>query len=934
MQVDNQTLAGELAAIIPPERIYTDEIRRRALSVDASMFFRQARVVVDLVDEEEVIALLSYAGTRGVGVTFRAAGTSLNGQCSGTGILARLRGRFWRRLEVQEQGKYIKGWCGVPGPKLNEALAPFKRIIGPDPASLAAANFGGILANNAAGMCCTVRQNSYATMRHMRLILADGTVLDTSDRENVEKFRISHKKILDELSAIRLEILEDRELAARIQRKYAIKNTCGYSVNSFVDFHDPVDILTHLMIGSEGTLGFVANAGLATIESYTHRATAIIFFADLKTGARAVSRWHKSNSANAAELWDGPSLRAMSNLPQAPAIVKGLEIDACGVLIEARAADEQELRRKIESLSAAIEDIETLGPYEFYTDEERCEALWAFRRAQFPAIAGAREPNELVIIEDVCFPIDKIEEGCREFSLLFDRYGYEGGVHGHAFHGNFHFALPVDMSSEQQKSRVHAFLEEMMHMVVKFDGSLKAEHGTGYAVAPFVELEWGTKLFSIMRRVKRLLDPANILNPGVLLNDDPKCHMKNLKNPVAAHPKLDNCVECGFCESVCPSEQIGLSPRQRVSVWRHISHLRATEPEKTGVWEKGYDELGTELCATDGLCTTRCPLQVDVAGFVRDRRALKATARNRKAAHAIGSHFSTTTRSAALLLNGVALFQKLLGDALMYKAASTARKLSGRRLPAWNEQMPRGAKKPARPTGEGVQPVVYVPSCAIRTMGDSVHDPAEPLAEVTVRVLERAGYRVIIPEKIEELCCGKAFETKGLFEEADAKSREMEAALLRASEDGKFPIMCETSPCLARMKKVMDKRLNMYEPVEFTLKFLSARLTLKKLSRRIAVHPTCSTRLLGLAEPLFELAGRCAEDVVWPRDIHCCGFSGDKGFSHPELNRSVLETLAEQISGCDVGYSTSRTCEIGLSLHGKVPYRSIMYLLDECSADG
>ncbi len=927
----SHTLAEEIAAFIPQERIYHDEPRRRAFSVDASMFFRQATVVVDVANEEEVISLLTYCHTTGVGVTFRGGGTSLNGQCSGVGILARPKGPFWQKMEICDEGRAIKAWSGALGLKMNETLAPFKKKIGPDPASLSSANFGGIIINNAAGMCCTVEQNSYATLRDMRLILFDGCVVDTSDKDNVARFRISHRELLEELFQTRQAILDDTQLTERIRRKYGIKNTCGYAVNSFVDFDDPVDILSHLLIGSEGTLGFISNATIETIDSFALRGTALIFFPSLNIAAKAVTRWSESNSANAAELFDMPTLRALANLPSTPGIVKDLKGDACAVLIETQANDRETLKNNISTLVEAINDIETLGQPEFFTDEESCESLWAFRRAMFPAVAGAREPNQLVLLEDVCFPLNKIEEGCHEFGKLFERYGYDGGVHGHAFHGNFHFALPVDFSSKDEKAKIHKFLEEMMQIVVGLDGSLKAEHGTGYTVAPFVEMEWGTKIYQIMKDVKKLLDPQNIFNPGALLNEDPNCHTENLKTPMASHPQLDNCVECGFCEPVCPSKDIGFTPRQRVSVFRYIAELQLNQPEKAKKWEKIYDELGTALCATDGICTTRCPLAVDVASFVRDRRNQLASSSTKKIAHKIGDHFGAVTKGAALLLNGVAIFQRLFGDAMMYKSAKVTRKIVGPSLPAWNEHMPRGGKKLPKPVDQGADTIIYMPSCAIRTMGDSVHDPAEPLGVVTVRVLERAGYSVVFPDNVSDLCCGKAFETKGLFAEADAKSREMEEALLKVSKGGKYPILCETSPCLARMIKVMDDRLKLYEPIEFANKYLLNRLTLKRIPGQIAIHPTCSTRLMGLDESFLKLAEQCAETVVWPRDIQCCGFSGDKGFSHPELNKSSLETLAAKIEGCEAGFSTSRTCEIGLSLHGKVPYKNVMYLLDTCS---
>ncbi len=929
-----EKLALEISAFIPADRIYSDEPRRRAFSTDASMFFRQARVVVDVISEKEIVDLIEYASARKTGLTLRGGGTSLNGQCSGTGILVRMKGSLWQNMRIHKDGTEITSWVGVIGSRLNEALLPYGRKIGPDPSSLSSACFGGIMANNAAGGCCTVRQNMYATLQNMRFILHDGTIVDSSDPEHVARFRVTHQKLLDELSALRQEIIDDSDLAARIRRKYRIKNTCGYSVNAFVDFSDPVDILTHLLVGSEGTLGFISSAAIETIPLSSLRATALIIFPDLENAIRAVKHWSDSGVADAAELFDWSTLEALITLPTTPDTVKQLSGDGCAVLLETKADDETTLDERISTLLAALEDIETLGEPQFFTDPEICESLWAFRRSLFPAVASARKAHELMLVEDVCFPLDKIEEGCRKFEDLFKRYDYSGGLHGHVFHGNFHFVLPMDLTSEDKTAKIHRFTEEMVAIVVGLDGSLKAEHGTGYAVAPFVEREWGDKVYSIMKRVKRLLDPDNIFNPGVLINDDPECHIKQVKTPVACHPLLDNCVECGFCDPVCPSKDIGLTPRQRVSLLRHIAWMEQQGRENIDTWQKTYEALGTELCAVDGICTTRCPLSVDIAGFTRSRRNSRAGKLSHSAAAAISSHFELATKGTSLLLDGIALVQRIAGDAMMYKGSRAVRKLSRSRLPSWNEHMPRGGKpapQVSAPVNKEHGSVVYMPSCAIRTMGDSVHDPAEPLADVTVRLLEKAGLEVIIPKDAAKLCCGKAFETKGLLEEADAKAAEMEKALLESSSSGEIPILCETSPCLARMRTVMDARITLYEPVEFTMKYLLNRLKLTRQYGKIAVHPTCSTRLLGLEENLLYLAEQCADQVVWPKNIQCCGFSGDRGFSHPELNRSALECLADEIKGCEAGFSTSRTCEIGLSLHGKIPYKNIFYLLDRCA---
>ena len=931
---DSNGLLSALRAILSDGQVYTDPVRLMAYASDASMFRPRAVVVVDVKDEAGVRRVLSVAEKHGVGVTFRAAGTSLNGQAIGEGIVVRIRGGVFRKCTVLDQGRAVMAGCSAIGSDVNEALAPYGCSMGPDPASLNTANMGGIVANNAAGMCCTVHQNTYATLKEMRCILADGTVVDTRDKVLTDGFRKSHASLLQGLSALRDELCSHPDQAARVRRKYGIKNTCGYAVNALVDFEDPLEILTHLMVGSEGTLGFVSDVTLSTLPVFPLRATSLMFFADLPTGAEAVARLRKTGTVHAAEIMDRTTLGCVENLPAAPGILKTLGANACGLLVETRAETKEALRTHIALILAAVKDLPSELPYVFETECEKCEALWAVRRGLFAAVTSNREPDEQVLLEDINFPVERLAEGIEALQGLFEKYGYTTGLQGHAFHGNLHFAIPVKMGEPVEKERLHRFIEEMMHVVaVLFEGSLKAEHGTGRAVAPFVRKEWGDLVYGIMQKIKKLLDPDNLLNPGVLLNDDPHCHTQGLKDPLAAHAMVDRCVECGFCEPVCPSREIGFTPRQRVIVWREIARLeRDGHTDEAAAWRKGFHRYGEELCATDGLCTTRCPLGVDVAGFIRNIRGSGKTVMQRRAAGVVADSFGTVLGSARGMLHVVGAAQGVLGDGVMYGLSKAAWNLSGRHLPRWNAAMPRGAKPVPLPGKRGGGDViVYFPSCAVRSMGDSVHHRETPVMQVALTLLTRAGYRVRLPDNLSELCCGKAFETKGLEYEADRKAAELNRALLHVSEGGRYPVMCETSPCLARMKKTLDPVLALFEPVEFASRYLSERLRFIPVPRKIAVHPTCSMRLMGLTRPFVDLAEQCAREVVLPADIHCCGFSGDRGFSHPELNAAALHGLREQVAGCSEGYSTSRTCEVGLTLHGGIAYKNILYLLEESS---
>jgi D-lactate dehydrogenase len=928
------SLAAALARIVPAERLHPDAVRARVFALDASIYQPRAKAVIDLENETEIQNLLATLREHGGGVTFRGAGTSLNGQATGEDIVARIRGPLWRRHEILDQGRAIRLHCGLTGGEADAALAPHGRRIGPDPASASAASIGGMVANNAAGMCCTVDQNTFATMRHMRLILADGTILDTEDPDSVAALRVSHAHVLERLLDLRREIMADPALVERIRRKYSIKNTMGYAVNALTEFDDPIDILTHLMIGSEGTLGFVSSVTLATLPVHPLRATALMIFPDLDAAARAVMALRGGCPVQAAELLDRTSIRAVEGLPAAPPILRELGDEACAVLMETRAADSEELARNTGAILDALTGIEQVVKPGFTTDAAECERLWAIRRGLFSAVTSFRAADEFVITEDINIPVERLAEGCAAFQRLFERHGYEAGIMGHAFHGNFHFTLPTRINDPVELLRLHGFLDDLATLITRdFDGSLKAEHGTGRSIAPYVRQEWGDTIYAVMRAIKTLLDPHGILNPGVMFNEDPDEHLRGLKLPLTSHPKIDMCVDCGFCEPVCPSRHIAFTPRQRIAAWREITRLeqegRADEARQ---WRAAFTELGESTCATDGLCTTRCPLAIDVAAFIRDLRHDAATPIARTAASKVASHFTAATSLVRGVLGAADLAHLALGDQKMEAVSRILTRLSGNRLPLWQKGLPRGAKafRGKTRSGTGGDVVVYLPSCAARTMGDTREDRLPALPAVTQQLLERAGFTVRIPDNVNELCCGKAFETKGLTDQARLKILELESALRKASENGRHPILCDTSPCLARMKKEI-RGLALFEPVEFAHNFLLPRLHLKPVRRSIALHPTCSTRLMGLTDAFTDLARRLAADVVLPEGILCCGFSGDKGFHRPDLNASALAGLAGQVAGCNEGYSTSRTCEIGLNMHGGIPYRNILYLLEECS---
>ncbi|MGE5256389.1 MAG: FAD-binding and (Fe-S)-binding domain-containing protein [Hyphomicrobiales bacterium] len=932
-----QRFLADIAALIPNSRRFTDPLHTLAYGTDASFYRLIPRIVVAADTEAEVAALLRAADRNDVAVTFRAAGTSLSGQAVTDSVLV-VAGDRWNRYEIMDNGGRIRLQPGVIGGHANRCLAPYGRKIGPDPASINSAMVGGIAANNASGMCCGTSQNSYRTVAGMRILFQDGTLLDTADPASREEFRHVRRDLLDAVDSLGKEARANAALAERIRRKYKIKNTTGFSLNALVDFEDPFDILLHLMIGSEGTLGFISEITYHTVVEHPCKASALMIFPRIENAATAAAILREQPVA-AVELMDRASLRSVENKAGMPDYLKTLGTHTAALLVETRALAPDELQDHVHAVTDSLKQVPFERPFAFTDRVAEYTSLWNIRKGLFPAVGAVREIGTTVIIEDVAFPIDRLAKGTLHLQDLMRRYRYdEAIIFGHALEGNLHFVFTQDFGRSEEIERYRGFMDEVCDMVVNaYDGSLKAEHGTGRNMAPFVELEWGPEAYAVMQRIKEIFDPKNLLNPGVIINPNPKAHIENLKPLPRANPIVDKCIECGFCEVNCPSKNLTFTPRQRIVVQREIARLRATgeNPARLAELEVGYRYPGEQTCAADGLCAVACPVDINTGEHTKELRSQTVSPAAQGAASFAAEHFSATAAGVRTGLRIADAAHGALGSTLMEAVASRARRLSGNRIPHWTRYMPRGVGSPRPRTGTRAEAphAVYFPSCISRTMGPARGDPdQDPLHAVVVRLLEKAGYEVLFPHGMEALCCGMPFESKGFMTQADAKARELEAALLEVTDGGRLPVLCDTSPCLFRMKKALDRRLALLEPVEFTLSRLMDRLEVTPVDETIAFHHTCSSVKMGLDAKALSLAKACARAVVVPEHVGCCGFAGDRGFNYPELNASALEHLAAGVAGkCTAGYSTSRTCEIGLSAHSGIHYKSILYLVDKCT---
>jgi D-lactate dehydrogenase len=956
-----------LASILDNERIITDISRRRAYATDASFYQLIPALVLKVANVSEMQEVLALSFLHNVPVTFRAAGTSLSGQAITDSVLILLT-EHWRNHEILGNGEKIRLQPGVVGADANRYLAPYQRKIGPDPASINACKIGGIAANNASGMCCGVAKNTFYTMAEMTIVFADGTVLNTGSPSSIAEFRKSHKPLLDAIENLARSVQADTALTELIQHKYRLKNTTGYSLNALTDYTDPVAVLSHLMVGSEGTLGFIADITYNTVVEHSFKATGLYLFANATIACQLASTL-REYPVDAVELLDQRALNSVQGKPGLPDTFCHNAATSTALLIETTASDQATLDAYITQLTHLVEEAQPSEAISFSQDPVLGGQLWAIRKATFPAVGAVRETGTTVIIEDVSFPHEVLDQGVLGLQALFTKYDYaEALIFGHALAGNLHFVFTQAFDTPEQIQRYDDFMRDVAQLVaVDFKGSLKAEHGTGRNMAPFVELEWGEQAFSVMRELKRIIDPTGILNPGVILNEDPDAHIKNLKALPKANEIVDKCIECGFCEPVCPSKDLTFTPRQRIAIWRRIQQLKDrgylidAERQELGQLEHDFQYYGIDTCAATGLCAERCPVGINTGDLIRELRGQNIGKFGATIAKFSSEQFAPLAQATGTTLGLASRISKIIGPQNTNTLGRIIHKGSAGKIPLWFSRYPQQAaplhitkatqsktlgkatkaqishanvEAKGNPTGahtEGLE-VIYFPSCASRTMGpDPLNKEQRSLHEVTQTVLQKAGYQVTIPDSVSGLCCGMPFSSKGLGQFASAKGDELLTNLQTISDNGRIPIIFDTSPCKLRLAE-LGHTLPIFEACEFMAQYALDKLNIQPIDETVALHITCSSQKMGLSSALQTIAKRCATEVIQPEGIHCCGFAGDKGMTQPELNASALSTLKKQVGGtCSNGYSNSRTCEIGLSEHSGIDYQSLLYLLDRAS---
>lgn len=935
-----------LEDILPKERIKCRLVDLVAYASDAGFYYLRPKAVVRPVSEEEIIAILKFSHEHRVPVTFRTGGTSLSGQSITDGILVDLK-QYWNQIEIEDSGSRVRVQPGITGTMVNVFLKKHKRKIGPDPSSIDSAMIGGILSNNSSGMCCGVSMNSYHTTKHIRFILPSGKSFSTEVENDYLRFENECPEIFSSILGLKQQIAEDPVLSGRIRTKYLTKNTVGYSLNSFIDYTHPLDILSHLLIGAEGTLGFIAEAVMETVPDYPYKSTAFIYFKDIYSACQAI-RPLTDTGAEAVELMDRASLRSIENIKGVPSILKTLPEPTAALLVEYQANTVEELHVKIEKLTPYSEEFLLLEPIVFTQDTAEQALYWKLRKGMFPAVGAVRASGTTVILEDIAFPVDQLGDAILDLHVLFAKYNYDNAIiFGHAKDGNIHFVVTQSFNSASEVDRYDRFLQEVVDLVVrKYDGTLKAEHGTGRNMSPFVETEWGTDAYEIMKELKAVIDPENLLNPGVIINEHKDAHIQDLKSLPTVEEEVDRCIECGYCEHKCPSRNITTTPRQRIVIRRELALLKskgdmAAHKELSSQYQ--YDGLDT--CAVDGLCATSCPVDINTGDLIKRLRRENHSDFANKVALWVSKNFRAVTAVVNFALASGNFVNNVFGKNAMVGITKTIKKIIPS-FPLWSNQLHTTGrikgnytKKVADYTAEQSS-VVYFPTCISRVMGGAENKKSIP--ETFLSVSAKSGIQVIIPEGIEALCCGQLFSSKGFNMAYAWKCNETVEKLWQITNEGRVPVVLDVTSCsqtLQKCRPVLDEinkqrfdQLSIIDSIDYLHDHVMPAVHVPDKKGSIVLHPVCSLQKMGLERKFVAVANHFTEFVHVPVNAGCCGMAGDRGFLFPELTAAATAPEAGdvKVKQYDGYYSSGKTCEIAMSDAVGKNYESVLYLADEC----
>ena len=902
------SLQRELESAIDGE-VRFDKVSRALYSTDASVYQIEPLGVVIPRSAEAVVQAVDIAARHGVPITPRGGGTSQAGQSIGSGLVLDTSKCLNRILEINPDDKWARVEPGVVLDELNAALRPHQLRFAPDVSSASRATVGGMMANNSSGARSVLYGKTLDHVIEQRVVLSDGALAHFRPLDAAH-FAVAAAGDSIEARAYRAIPQLGATHAREIERRFpkVLRRVGGYNLDAFVDPSRPVD-LTRIIVGSEGTLGFIVDARLKLVPLPAQKAVLTVEF-DHLLDALAATPIILEHGPSAVEVMDDFILshaKSHPRLEQQRRVM--LSADGSALLCVEFYGDH--IDQVIDRMENVERDLQHPRPrmVRRILDAAAQQAIWSFREAALGLSTAMKTDDKAIsFVEDTAVAPEKLRDYIERFVAIVQRHGTRAGVYAHASVGCLHVRPVINLKTADGVAKFEAIAHEVADLVLEFGGALSGEHGDGLVRGAFNEQMFGSELYQAFRQVKKTFDPDGLFNPGRIVDTPPiTSHLRYGAGYATPSPMtffdfsdhdgfgraVEMCSGVGLCRktregTMCPSYMVtreeAHSTRGRANTLRLAmsGQLGEAKLSDAGV----HDVL--DLCLECRACKSECPVGVDMARFKSeflsgywDRHGLSLAALGFGSAHtaaAWGSRLAPLSNTLADTAIAKWIIEKTIG-------------VDRRRtLPKWTRNTLR---KRSKSKGNGAL-----------LFADTFTDYSDPeIGLAAIDVMKAAG---IPTEVAPNVCCGRPLISQGRLSEARQLAAANVHALYDAAERGQAIVFVEPS-CLSAVRedapdllrgelqqraRVIAKQSVLFEEfLESACAAGRATLNLKPGPTDVLLHPHCHQRSMGLAAPAKALLSRIPSATVTDLDAGCCGMAGSFGYTrdHYDISRAIGE---------------------------------------------